>query len=75
MPLRWPELVLILVVVVVIFAVGKIPEISGGLRRTLENLGYARSSYQVDPRQPTDDVADLNDELAKPEGDSSDLPE
>lgn len=72
MPLRWPELVLILVVVVVIFAAGKLPEISGGLRRTLDNLRARPSSYQIDLQRPSDAAAELNDDIAKSEDDSSD---
>lgn len=58
MPLRWPDLILILAVVVIIFAAGKIPEISGGLRRTMDNLWGRQSAFQTESEPPGKDPGD-----------------
>ncbi|HLI51455.1 MAG TPA: twin-arginine translocase TatA/TatE family subunit [Thermomicrobiaceae bacterium] len=58
MPLHWPDLVLILMVVVAIFVAGKIPEISGGLRRTLDNLRGNESRGQAMTETSDDDAAE-----------------
>lgn len=56
MPLRWPDLVLILLVVVAIFTAGKIPEISRGVRSTYDNLRGSGPEHESVP-EPTDDDA------------------
>ncbi|HAX24557.1 MAG TPA: twin-arginine translocase TatA/TatE family subunit [Thermomicrobiales bacterium] len=38
MPLGWPELAIILVVVVIIFGVGKLPEIGGALGKGIKEF-------------------------------------
>lgn len=46
MPLGWPELAIILVVVVIIFGVGKLPEIGGALGKGIKEF---KTNVDVEP--------------------------
>lgn len=61
MPIGWPELVIILVIVIVIFGVGKLPEIGGA-------LGKGIKEFKTNVNEDEDDtvIVDTKPAASKP---------
>jgi sec-independent protein translocase protein TatA len=56
-----PELLIILVIVLIIFGAGKLPEIGGALGRSIKNFKKAtREPNEIDVTPPTDKKIDGN---------------
>ncbi len=53
-----PELIIILVIVIVIFGAGRLPEIGGALGKSIRNFKKAsegKDEIEIKPRKDTDD--------------------
>lgn len=46
-----PELIIILVIILIIFGAGKLPEIGGGLGKAIRNFKNATSQSEPDPEK------------------------
>ncbi len=64
MKLGWPEILLILVVVVIIFGVGKLPEVGGAIGKGLRNFKKAASGDE-EQKQSTSEAKKVD--ASKPE--------
>jgi sec-independent protein translocase protein TatA len=56
--LHWPEIILILVIVLIIFGVGKLPQIGGALGKSINEFRKARAGETTDNKEK--DVAKSN---------------
>ncbi|MBM3150115.1 MAG: twin-arginine translocase TatA/TatE family subunit [Chloroflexi bacterium] len=48
--LHWPEIILILVIVLIIFGVGKLPQIGGAIGKSINEFRKARSGESTDDK-------------------------
>lgn len=51
-----PELIIILVIILIIFGAGKLPEIGAGVGKAIKN--FKSASSEVEPPTPTDQIED-----------------
>ena len=49
--LHWPEIILILVIVLIIFGVGKLPQIGGAIGKSINEFRKARSGEASDSKE------------------------
>ena len=49
--LHWPEIILILVIVLIIFGVGKLPQIGGAVGKSINEFRKARSGETTDNKE------------------------
>lgn len=58
MPFRlgWPEIVIILVIVLIIFGAGKLPQIGGAIGKSIKEFRKAKSTEETDEKDKTKDV-------------------
>lgn len=56
MPFRlgWPEIVIILVIVLIIFGVGKLPQIGGAIGKSIKEFRKAKSEVENETKEQTD---------------------
>jgi sec-independent protein translocase protein TatA len=54
-----PELIIILVIILIIFGAGKLPEIGGGMGKAIRNFRSATKSSEGDKKDP-DKIEDDN---------------
>jgi len=57
--LHWPEIILILVIVLIVFGVGKLPQIGGAVGKSINEFRKARSGETNDNKEK--DVAKSNE--------------
>jgi sec-independent protein translocase protein TatA len=57
--LHWPEIILILVIVLIVFGVGKLPQIGGAVGKSINEFRKARSGETTDNKEK--DVAKSNE--------------
>ena len=57
--LHWPEIILVLVIVLIVFGVGKLPQIGGAIGKSLNEFRKARSGEKADNKEK--DVAKPNE--------------
>ncbi len=50
-----PELVIILVIILIIFGVGKLPEIGGGMGKAIKNFRRATANAEKEDNEKIDD--------------------
>jgi sec-independent protein translocase protein TatA len=60
MPLGPPELILVLVIVVIIFGVGKLPEVGGALGKGIREFRKASTEDNPPPQAPGTPDGDAN---------------
>lgn len=53
--LGMPELIVILVIIVIIFGAGKLPEIGSGIGKGIKNFKEATKQKEEDPEKKIDD--------------------
>lgn len=55
MPFRlgWPEIVIILVIVLIIFGVGKLPQIGGAIGKSIKEFRKAKSEVENETKEQT----------------------
>lgn len=61
--LGMPELIVILVIIVIIFGAGKLPEIGSGIGKGIKNFKEA-TRQEEDPKKIDDDKKDNSDKTA-----------
>jgi len=62
-----PELIIILVIVLIIFGAGKLPQIGEGLGRGIKNFRKATSHEEIDVTPKEDEAKDSQKEKKAPE--------
>ena len=50
-----PELIIILVIILIIFGVGKLPEIGGGMGKAIKNFKSATANAEKDDNEKIED--------------------
>ncbi|HJX03121.1 MAG TPA: twin-arginine translocase TatA/TatE family subunit [Dehalococcoidia bacterium] len=70
MPFRLglPEIVIILVIVLIIFGVGKLPQIGGAIGKSLKEFRKAKNIVEDDDKKEDDSAAKVKEEELKKEG-------
>jgi sec-independent protein translocase protein TatA len=70
MPFRlgWPEIVIILVIVLIIFGVGKLPQIGGAIGKSLKEFRKAKNTEEDDSKKEDAPTAKVKEEEIKKEG-------
>ncbi len=60
--LHWPEIVLILVIILVIFGVGKLPQVGGAIGKSIREFRKARTDDDADVKKDKEkDIAKTSD--------------
>lgn len=60
--LHWPEIVLILVIILVIFGVGKLPQVGGAIGKSIREFRKARTEDATDEKKDKEkDIAETSD--------------
>lgn len=57
--LHWPEIILVLVIVLIVFGVGKLPQIGGAVGKSINEFRKARSGEKTNNKEK--DVATSNE--------------
>lgn len=57
-----PELIIVLVIVLLVFGAGKLPEIGGGLGKAIQNFKKASKDNQKSPKEIKDDSENRDDD-------------
>lgn len=56
--LHWPEIVIILVIVLIIFGVGKLPQIGGAIGKSLKEFRKAKTTEDTDEKDISKETAE-----------------
>lgn len=60
-----PELIIILIIILVIFGAGKLPEIGSGIGKGIKNFKKAAKEIEAEPDNDNEDAAKLEGEDRK----------
>ena len=59
--MHWPEIILILVIVIIIFGVGKLPQVGGAIGKSIKEFRKARTGEESDSKTKDNDVSKVNE--------------
>ncbi len=60
-----PELIIILVIILIIFGAGKLPEIGGGMGKAIRNFKSATKEAELKEKKDPEKLEDLKEETQK----------
>jgi len=66
MPLGWPELLVVLTIVVIVFGAGKLPEVGGAVGRGIKDFRAAAKENEEYDREIDNLPVDASEKAAQP---------